>query len=53
MEAYTLWWNGETLQEMLDYNTIYLPLLIIVPYCDKGGHIWKGEHNLLLLGEIV
>ncbi len=23
MEAYTLWWNGGTLQEMLDYNMKY------------------------------
>jgi hypothetical protein len=23
MEAYTLWWNGGTFQEMLDYNTKY------------------------------
>jgi hypothetical protein len=23
MEAYTLWWNGGTLWEMLDYNTKY------------------------------
>jgi hypothetical protein len=21
MEAYTLWWNGGTFQELLDYNT--------------------------------
>jgi hypothetical protein len=46
MEAYTLWWNGGTLQKMLDYNTKYFPLWIIVLYCNKGGWIWKGEHNL-------
>jgi hypothetical protein len=27
MEAYTLWWNGETLQEMLDYNMKYFPIM--------------------------
>jgi Fe-S-cluster containining protein len=26
MEAYTLWWNGGTLQEILDYNTKYSPI---------------------------
>jgi hypothetical protein len=29
MEAYTLWWNGGTLQEMLDYNTNYSPIMDI------------------------
>jgi hypothetical protein len=29
------------------------PLWILVLYCDKGGWIWKDEHNLSLLGEIV
>jgi hypothetical protein len=27
MDAYTLWWNGGTLQEMLDYNTKYSPIM--------------------------
>jgi hypothetical protein len=26
MEAYTLWWNERTLQEMLDYNMKYSPI---------------------------
>jgi hypothetical protein len=30
MEAYTLWWNGGTLWEMLDYNTKYCHGYIIV-----------------------
>jgi len=25
------------------------PLWIIEPYYDKGGWIWKGKHDLLLL----
>jgi hypothetical protein len=29
------------------------PLWIIKLYCNKGGQMWKGEHDLLLLGEIV
>jgi hypothetical protein len=27
MEAYTLWWNGGTIQEILDYNTKYSPIM--------------------------
>jgi hypothetical protein len=27
MEAYTLWWNGKTLQEMLDYNMKHSPIM--------------------------
>jgi len=27
MEAYTLWWNGGTLQEMLDYNMKCSPIM--------------------------
>jgi hypothetical protein len=26
METYTLWWNGGTFQEMLDYNMKYSPI---------------------------
>jgi hypothetical protein len=27
MEVYTLWWNGGTFQEMLDYNMKYSPIM--------------------------
>jgi hypothetical protein len=27
IEAYTLWWNGETFWKMLDYNTNYSPVI--------------------------
>jgi hypothetical protein len=27
MEAHTLWWNGGTFQEMLNYNTKYYPII--------------------------
>jgi hypothetical protein len=27
MEAYTLWWNGGTFWEILDYNTKYPPII--------------------------
>jgi hypothetical protein len=27
MEAYTSWWNWGTIQEMLDYNTKYSPIM--------------------------
>jgi hypothetical protein len=27
MEAYTLWWNWKTLQEMLNYNMKYSPIM--------------------------
>jgi hypothetical protein len=54
MEAYTLWWSGGTLQKMSDYNTkVNFPLWIIILYCNKGGHIWKGKHNLSPLKEIM
>jgi hypothetical protein len=41
MEAYTLWWNGGILQEMLEYNTKYSP--IMEPYCSKGGRYEKAN----------
>jgi predicted metal-binding protein len=34
MEAYTLWWNGGTSQEMLEYNMKYSP--IMEPYSRRG-----------------
>jgi hypothetical protein len=45
VEAYTLWWNGGTFQEMLDYNTKYSPLWIIIPYCSKGAKY--GRVNMI------
>jgi len=29
MEAYILWWDGGIVQEMLDYNTKYSPIMDI------------------------
>ncbi len=29
------------------------PLWIIIPYCGQGVQIWKGEHDLSPLSEIV
>ncbi len=37
MEAYTLWWNGETLGEMLDYNTKYSPII------DNFTLLWQSR----------
>jgi len=36
MEAYTLWWNRETLRKMLDYNTKYSPSM------DNHTLLWQG-----------
>jgi serine/threonine protein kinase len=40
MEAYTLWWNGGTLQEMLDYNTKYSPIT------DNQTLLWQGGPDM-------
>jgi len=40
MEAYTLWWNGGTLWEMLDYNTKYSPIT------DNYNLLWQGGPNM-------
>ncbi len=47
MEAYTLWWNRETLRKMLDYNTKYSPsmdnhTLLWQGGLDMEGRIWQG-----------
>jgi hypothetical protein len=38
MEAYTLWWNGGTIQKMLDYNTKYSPIM------DNHTLLWQRGH---------
>jgi hypothetical protein len=53
METYTLWWNGGTLQEMLDYNMKYSPITDNHTLLWQGGWIWTGEHDLSPLGKIV
>ncbi len=37
MEAYTLWCNGGTFQEMLDYNTKYSPITNNHTLLQQGG----------------
>jgi hypothetical protein len=53
MEAYTLWWNGGTFKKCWITSWNISPLLIIIPYCKKVSWIWKGEHDLSPLGEIM
>jgi hypothetical protein len=53
MEAYTLCWNGGTFQDLLIKTWNTPPLWPIIPYCGKGGHIWKGEHDLSPSDEIM
>jgi hypothetical protein len=40
MEAYTLWWKGGTLWEMLDYNTKYSPII------DNCTLLWQTMPNM-------
>ncbi len=40
MEAYTLWWNGGTVQKLLDYNTKYWPIM------DNWMLLWEGGRNM-------
>ncbi len=40
MEAYTLWWNGGTFLEMLDYNMKYSPII------DNCMLLWQGGPNM-------
>ncbi len=40
MEAYTLWWNGDMLWKMLDYNTKYSPFM------DNWMLLWEGGPNM-------
>jgi hypothetical protein len=53
MEIYTLWWNGGTFPKMLNYNMKYSPIMDNQTLLWQGVWIWKGEHDLLPLGEIV
>jgi len=43
MEAYTLWWNGGTLQEMLDYNMKYFPIMDDRTLSHQGGPNMEGR----------
>jgi serine/threonine protein kinase len=47
MEAYTLWWNGETLRKMLDYNTKYSPIM------DNNTLLWQGGPNMEVQTQLV
>jgi len=43
METYTLWWNGGTFREVLDYYTKYSPIINkIISYYSKGGLDMEG-----------
>jgi hypothetical protein len=53
MEVYTLWWNGGTLWEMLDYNMKYSPATDNWMLSWKEGLMWNGKDGLSSLGEIV
>ncbi len=54
MEAYTLWWNGGPLREMLDYNTKYTPIMDNHTLLWEGGcRIWKGKDDSSPLGKIM
>jgi hypothetical protein len=43
VEAYTLCWNGGTLQKMLDYNTKYSPIMNNCTLLWQGGLNMKGR----------
>jgi hypothetical protein len=43
MEAYTLWRNGETLWEMLDYNIKYSPIMANRTLLRQGGLDMEGR----------
>jgi hypothetical protein len=47
MEAYTLWWNGGTLQEMLDCNTKYSPIIDNHTLLHQGGLDMEGRTQLV------
>jgi hypothetical protein len=53
MEAYRLWCNGELFKKCWITTQNTPPLLIIIPYCNKGAQIWKGEHDLSPLSKIL
>jgi hypothetical protein len=42
MEAYTSWWNWGTIQEMLDYNTKYSPIMDNWTLLKQGGLDMEG-----------
>ncbi len=43
MEAYTLWWNGGTFLEMLDYNMKYSPIIDNCMLLQQGGPNMEGQ----------
>jgi hypothetical protein len=47
MKAYTLWWNGGTLREMLDYNTKYSPIMNTRTLLWQGGLDMEGWTQLV------
>jgi hypothetical protein len=47
MKAYTLWWNGGTLWEVLDYNTKYSPITNIRTLLRQGGLDMEGWTQLV------
>jgi serine/threonine protein kinase len=46
MEAYILWWNGGTLQEMLDYNMKYSPIMDTQTLLEQRGPNMEGKTQL-------
>jgi hypothetical protein len=47
MEANTLWWNGGTLQEMLDYNKKYFPIMDDRTLSWQKGPDMEGQTRLV------
>jgi hypothetical protein len=47
MEAYTLCWNGGTLQKMLDYNTKYSPIMDNCTLLPRRGLNMKWRTQLV------
>ncbi len=47
MEAYTLWWNGGTFREMLDYNTKYFPITYNHTLLWQRGPDMEGHTQLV------
>jgi len=53
MEVYILWWNGGTLQKMLDYNMKYSHAMDNWMLLWKKGLMWYGKDDMPSLGEVM
>jgi hypothetical protein len=49
MEAYTLWWNGRTFWEMLNYNSKYSPIMNNHTLLRQGGPNMNGQTRLVAI----